>query len=350
MKKILFAAVLLAASAVNAATVYHEADKLCELERAQTEVAATLAASPSAFASVGDPTASTKTAVIGVRQSFAGIRSAKFMREAVDARCMYIRAAAVLNTHVRWALVDAQQSAAQVELSHVDAAIALADTNVKQLEQQLEVNAVTITQVNDARSQLIMLETRKLELRKITELTTDPAPAGNLVNLVAEANNSQAEYTRLEVLAKTESAWDVGISAGVRRQYGSGAVNSGGKGFASVYISYSFGAGSSAAAADRVRTAARDYQEAREAGFTRTLAREAEDVANLLDIEKAQRATLTGRISSLKKFVASISSLDTAVANSEKRGASIQLEILNAQLFGAERRVSGYQAILAQLK
>lgn len=317
----------------------------CNLEKDRAEVQASVLSAPQAFGQVGDTVTSTKNVVVGVSQSFSGIKRARLIREAADAKCDAMRATIALDKYGVFAVTSIQQKSAATELISVNEALDLAKKNLELLDAQLVAQTITIIQHTAARQVITALEMRKAELIRV--LSKPVEGTESIAGFVDVAKSAEANAARLAAEAGSEAGWDVKVAAGARQPITGGGSASA---FATIAFTYSFGYDSSKDAARRVGTGTAELMSESTVGYAKTVQRQRGELEGLVIAENALIPSLKAQLANIKGILKTLEPLDTALALNTKRDLNIQAITLRGQIAGAEMRSAGYAALLIDLK
>jgi hypothetical protein len=323
-----------------------ELELACNLERSKTEVQASTLDAPEAIGSVGqDATTGTKSAILGVRQSFSGKYQADLLRQAAEAKCDALRSTLKLDEHARWSQLQVTREGLKAELAIIEQAIAMAKTNISFLDAQLSEKVITILQHTEARQSLVSLEIRQAALLRGLSDNVLSSPDSNAAGLMEAARTAEAHAAGLTAEAAAQKGWDIVVSAGGRQPESGNATP-----FASIGFSWSFGAGRAEAAAQDVRRQTEQLLAVQQGGYAQTLIRQKETISSLIQAETMAAATSARQMQHLREVREPMVLIDTALANNTVRSLNLQLKILEADRIGAETRLTGYKALLDKLQ
>jgi hypothetical protein len=316
----------------------------CNLEKDRSEVQASILSSPQIFGSVGDVT-SEQNAVIGVSQSFSGIRRARLMREAAESRCNALRATVSLDRHGIYAVTGIQQKAASSELIAINNALGLAIKNMELLDAQLAAQAITVIQYNSAKQVILELNSRKADLIRL--LGKQVEFTDSVAGFVDAARIAEANAARLSAEAISESGWDVKVSAGARQSI---SGNTSTKSFATLTFTYSFGYSSSREAARRVGLDTEQAMSEMSTGYARVIHRQRNELEGMIVAEEVLIPSIKYQLGNVESILKVLEGVETKAGINTKRELEIQKIVLNGRLVGSEIRRDGYKSLLADLR
>jgi hypothetical protein len=323
-----------------------ETQVACNLERDKAEVQASVLSAPSVVSAIGqDPTTGTKSANVGISQSFAGRSQAGLLRQAAEARCAAITANKQLDERGRWAQLSVQHQAAVIELAGIEQAILMAKANISQLDAQLTAHTITIIEHTAARQELVNLEERQAGLLRTLSISAKVPPTTDVTGLIETARSAEADAALLEAKVIAGRGWDVVVSGGVRQPFGGSATT-----FATVALRWSFGMSAAEQAASRVAEGTSQLAALADGGYAQTALRERETLHHLIEAETRAIASSARQQEHLRRIHASLVGIDTALAGNTRRGLELQLAVMAADEAGCQARLDGYTALLEQLK
>lgn len=324
----------------------NEVQLACNLERLKAEVTATVQAAPQAFGSVGQESTSIEKSIkAGISQSFAGRSRAVLIRQYAEARCAALSATVALDEHARWSVQTVRRAGALIELKTIEQAILEAKAHIAMLDQQLAAQVITINQHTESRQTLVGLENRQSDLMRILSIVVLTPPNRNVSNLVEASRSSEATAAHIAAQTQSETGWDIVVAGGVSQPLDGGKAAP----FGSIAFKYSFGYSASKAAAAVVGSQTAALLAAQQGGYTQTVARQREELANLIDAETLAESTSTRQLFHLQGVRVTLNGIETAIAQNTARALDIQILILQAAAQGARARLAGYTGLFNQL-
>jgi hypothetical protein len=323
-----------------------ELELACNLERSKAEVTASNLAAPAAYGTLGqDPITTSKSAIAGVSQSLSGRSQASKIREAAGAKCDALRASLELDEFGRWSQQQVQRDGAIAELRIVEQAIALAKSNIAQLDEQLAAHTITVNQHTAARGSLVFLEDRQAELLRELSIASKTPPVSNAQNLLSVSRIAEARAASLTAQAQADAGWDISVQAGVRQPLDGGKART----YSNITFRWSFGSSNSRAAAQAVGEYTEALLSVQQGGYTQIVVRQQETLRNLIQAETLAAATAARQEEHLRQVHGTVSGVDSTLALNTIRVIDLQLKTLEASRVGAETRLTGYKALLEKI-
>jgi hypothetical protein len=324
----------------------NEANLACDLERSQTEVQASTLYAPHVIGQVGqDATSGAKSLIIGLSQSFSGRSQASLLREAAVAKCDAIRATLQLDEYARWAQLQVNREGFKAELQLIEKAIDIAKINISFLDIQLKEKLITIVDHAAAYQALVALESRQSELMRNLSTVILQIPETNVNVILQIARTAQGKAAGLSAKAVAERGWDIIVSAGARQPQSGSATP-----YATIGFNYSFGSAGAQRAAQEVSEYTEALAAAQQGGYTQTVVRQRETLANLIQAETLAVATSSRQEAHLSSVRSSIIGIESTLVLNTVRSLDLQLKVLEADRVSAETRLNGYRDLLDQLK
>lgn len=354
MQKPIAILILTAALSAQAAT-QDEVALSCDLEKAKAELSASVLEMPYAYGSVSNnPTDKGVTAGIGY--SFIGRSKAKLMRDAADARCTALAATMELDEQQRWLLVAIAKVGARAELEGLLEARKRAAEQTIQLQAQLNAKTVTIAEYNTVRQAALGIEARINQLRLTLADPSTVSSTKTIKSLLEVAKTSTVKAAELEAKVSAESAWDVSVVAGGRKEISSWNPSSGNDGsgkpttpFVGITFRWSFGAGAADKAVGTVKDRTERLFVAATSGYVQSADRLLLQVTDALKVERDREAQLQTSLREAESVIGTFKPLDTALALNTRRSLELQAAIQQAELSGVRRRITEYQNFMAKL-
>lgn len=322
-----------------------EADSYCALAAAQGRVQSATLSAPEAFASVGDPASERRNVVLGVRKSFARERQGRLATELAEAQCAAYRSQERLGLRLASIELVTEQRGLMALAAALQAALAAAESNLRQERQSLARRQATLLDVQsafDARDRL--QEKRARAEQRLSYLAAHaPVEEAALLPDAERAIADQARVTELGALLQAEGGWDVSVALGMRRGLSDGAQSA----FASVALSRSFGAGASRRAAEDTGALAARWLSEQQEGPLQKLQRSRDAVAGAYAAGRMVQTGLQQRRAALRETLASVEGSDTAAAARLARKLRIDILATDAELADAAARQGYLQSWLA---
>jgi Arc/MetJ family transcription regulator len=268
--------------------------------------------------------------VAGVSKSLGDHRRADKLRELAKAQCRAFSASTSVNRLIKYWKERAELAGIQTRRDRLEEALAYLNEVLSTRQRQLQAQVVTLgdlTVLQEARDN-VQLQLIELRARQDTLPALPPKGTTNLRTLVGDVIAAQSQVVQLQAESGSKD-WDVGLSAGVKKDY----YDSAARPFVGINFSYTFG--DRKAAASRASSAAADFAKSQYDGAVNSAQRA------LIEITAARDAT-TGKIKVLedkkKRSVDTFKRLlgvDTQEARRLETSARLEVKLIDAELHGS---------------
>jgi len=333
MKKILLSLLL----ASSFAYAQPKSNALCELYKAKADFSAKLLSSPYIYADSNQ----NNTATIALGYSFSGLSKANIEKEMALAKCSSTELLTKLEEYQQWTIISVQKAGAKSEIPGLQKAILEAKKHVESIEKQLLANTATISEYNNTKQVLTLLENKFLILKVLLAEPTMPIDISDVKSTLLRAKTAEGELAELIAKREAASAWDITLGIGAQKDLVDSKSTP--EGFVGIGFKWSFG---NYGVKDSIENIKRKSEQAFSSGPETNANRLLEKIEQLILVETDRQALLDNNIKDIERLLNSLINIETAAAIQTRQALTVQLYTYTSERDGTITRLHRYKKFI----